>query len=191
MQSTGTSQIGVSGFPWGRFFFKLTYLSLFFGCGGSSLLCAGFLQLWQVGGYCSWKCAGFSLQWLLLLQSTGSRRVSFSRYGSWAQQLWYTGELRGIWDCPRPGIESGSPALQGRFITIGPLGKSPWRRFQLRLSSATWTVLRFPPSPVSTSAPLSRQRGLNSAFFTNCPYIPAKKTKHNRTLVLVPFLGLL
>ena len=34
------------------------------------------------GGYSSLWCAGFSLRWLLLLQSTGSRRAGFSSYGS-------------------------------------------------------------------------------------------------------------
>ena len=33
-------------------------------------------------GYSLLRCVDFSLQWLLLLQSTGSRRVSFSSYGS-------------------------------------------------------------------------------------------------------------
>ena len=36
------------------------------------------------GGYSSLRCAGFSLRWLLLLWSTGSRRVGFSSCGSWA-----------------------------------------------------------------------------------------------------------
>ena len=36
-------------------------------------------------GYSSLRCTGFSLRWLLLLQSTGSRRVGFSSCGSWAQ----------------------------------------------------------------------------------------------------------
>ena len=31
------------------------------------------------------RCAGYSLQWLLLLQSTGSRHVGFSSCGTWAQ----------------------------------------------------------------------------------------------------------
>ena len=35
-------------------------------------------------GYSSLRCAGFSLRWLLLLWSTGSRRVGFSSCGSWA-----------------------------------------------------------------------------------------------------------
>ena len=37
------------------------------------------------GGYSSLRCAGFSLWWLLLLQSMGSRRVGFSSCGTRAQ----------------------------------------------------------------------------------------------------------
>ena len=37
------------------------------------------------GGYSSLRQAGFSLRWLLLLQSTGSRRTGFSSCGTWAQ----------------------------------------------------------------------------------------------------------
>ena len=36
------------------------------------------------GGYSSLRCVGFSLQWLLLLQSTGSRHAGFSSCGSQA-----------------------------------------------------------------------------------------------------------
>ena len=42
-------------------------------------------------GYSSLRCAGFSLWWILLVWSTGSRHVGFSRCGTWAQQLWHTG----------------------------------------------------------------------------------------------------
>ena len=37
------------------------------------------------GGYSSLQCVGFSLRWLLLLWSTGSRRVGFSSCGTRAQ----------------------------------------------------------------------------------------------------------
>ena len=37
------------------------------------------------GGHSSLRCAGFSLRWLLLLGSTGSRRPGFSSCGTWAQ----------------------------------------------------------------------------------------------------------
>ena len=62
-----------------------------FGCVGSSLLCMGFSLVVASGGYSSLRCVGFSLQWLLLLQSMGSRRTGFSSCGAWAQQLWLVG----------------------------------------------------------------------------------------------------
>ena len=37
------------------------------------------------GGYSSLQCAGFSLRWLLLLQSTGSRHAGFRSCGMQAQ----------------------------------------------------------------------------------------------------------
>ena len=45
---------------------------------GLSLVAAG-------EGYSLLRCAGFSLQWLLLLQITGSRHVGFSSCGMRAQ----------------------------------------------------------------------------------------------------------
>ena len=72
--------------------FTYLFVCLFtYGCIGSSLLCAGFLQLQRAGGYSSLRCTGFSLQWLLLLQSMGSRHVGFSSWGEQAQQLWRAG----------------------------------------------------------------------------------------------------
>ena len=41
------------------------------------------------GGHSSQWCAGFSLRWLLLLRSTGSRCVGFSSCGTQTQQLWH------------------------------------------------------------------------------------------------------
>ena len=58
------------------FFNKFIYLFTF-GCGGFSLLGEGFLQL---------RCVGFLLWWLILLQSTGSKRAGFSSCGSRASE---------------------------------------------------------------------------------------------------------
>ena len=58
-----------------------------FGCVGSSVLHAGFSLVAASGGYSSLLCTGFSLRWLLLLRSTGSRRAGFSSCGAWAQKL--------------------------------------------------------------------------------------------------------
>ena len=44
-------------------------------------------------GYSSLQCVGFSLRWLLLLQSMGSRHVGFSSCGTWAQKLWHMGSV--------------------------------------------------------------------------------------------------
>ena len=69
-------------------------------------------------GYSSLWCAGFSLQWLLLLRNMGSRQVGFSSCGLQAQLLY------SMWDLPGPAIEPVSPALAGGFMTTGPPGKS-------------------------------------------------------------------
>ena len=69
------------------FFLKFIYLWLhwvFVAARGLSLVVVS-------GGYSSLQCAGFSLRWLLLLPSTGSRCTVFSSCGMLAQQLWLTG----------------------------------------------------------------------------------------------------
>ena len=89
------------------------------------------------GGYSSLWCAGFSLQWLLLLRSMGSRCAAsvvvaggLSSCGSRAleHRLSSCGAqaqlLCGMWDLPWPGLEPVSPALAGRFLTTVPPGKS-------------------------------------------------------------------
>ena len=65
-------------------------------------------------GYSSLQCAGFSLQWLLLLWSTGPRSAGFSSCGA---QAWL---LRGMWNLPGPGLEPVSPTMAGRFLTTAP-----------------------------------------------------------------------
>ena len=67
------------------FFFKLFILFIYF------WLCCVFVAarvlslLAESGGYSSLRCMCVSLQWLLLLWSTGSRRTGFSSCGTWAQ----------------------------------------------------------------------------------------------------------
>ena len=48
---------------------------------------------------------------------SGSLRALEHRLNTWAQLL------HGMWDLPRPGIESESPAWAGRFFTTEPPGK--------------------------------------------------------------------
>ena len=118
-------------------FFNSIYLFIFvFGCIGSSLLCAGFLQLRRTGAtlHCgAWAshCGGFSCcgAWALCAwasvvvarghSSCGSQALKhrMSSCGAWAQLLC------SMWDLPGPGIEPMSPALAGRFLTTAPPGK--------------------------------------------------------------------
>ena len=85
---------------------------------------------WGLLFYSSLQCVGFSLLWLLLLRSMGSKRAGFRSCGSWALECRLSScgarayLLHGMWDLPGPGLESVSPALAGRFLTIEPPGKS-------------------------------------------------------------------
>ena len=82
-------------------------------------------------------CAGFSLRWLLLLRSTGSRHTGFSRCGSRAleRRLSSCGAraqlLHSMRDLPGPGLEPVSPALAGGLLTTAPPGKSGNHYFDL------------------------------------------------------------
>ena len=66
--------LGASSF----FFFNFWLCWVFVAARGLSLVAAS-------GGYSSLRYVGFSLRWLLLLRSMGSRRAGFSSCGTWAQ----------------------------------------------------------------------------------------------------------
>ena len=66
------------------FFLHFCLCWVFVAAHGLSLVAAS-------GDYSSVWCTGFSLQWLLLLLSMGSRCTGFSSCGLWAQYLWLTG----------------------------------------------------------------------------------------------------
>ena len=90
-------------------------------------------------GSSSLRCAGFSLWWLLSLQSTGSRHAGLSSCGTQAvdRRLSSCGTraqlLCVMWDLPGPGLKPVSPALAGRFLTTVLPGKSSseFLKFQL------------------------------------------------------------
>ena len=87
------------------------------------------------GGYSFLRCAGFSLWWLPLLQSTGSRCVGFSSCGLQALECRLSSccsqayLLHGMWDLPGPGLKPMSPALAGGFLTTAPPEKSLYSSF--------------------------------------------------------------
>ena len=81
---------------------------------------------------------GLLLGWLLLLQSTGC-----SSCGMWASLP------RGIWGPPRQGIEPGSSALAGGFLTTEPPGRPCGRILKLFCLSALTTHQAASWKPVS------------------------------------------
>ena len=110
------------------FFLKNLFIYLIFACVFFVAACR-FSLVVVSRGYSLLQCTGFSLRWLLLLQSMGSRHTGLSSCGllaverrlsscgTWAQLL------RSMWDLPSPGLEPMSPALAGGFLTTSPPGE--------------------------------------------------------------------
>lgn len=131
-------------------FFKISSFLLsrnilfYFGCTGSS--CPG--------------ARGLLLRWLLLLQSTGSRRVGFSSWSSCALEAslrsWHTrASLPRAWNLPGPGDPTHVPGPASRFSATGPPGKtSPI----CVLSSFSWYFLGVSSVKQATSRPRKERR---------------------------------
>ena len=102
---------------------KIIYLFIYFWLCWVFVAALGF-SLAAAGG-------GFSLRWLLLLQSRVLGHTGFSSWDSWALEprlssygarTWL---LCGMWDPPGPGIKPVSPTIANRFFTNEPVGKPP------------------------------------------------------------------
>ena len=115
-------------------FLKILFVYLFLAALGLCCCAWAFSSCSESGwGYSSLRCTGFSLRWLLLLWSTGSRHTGsvvvvrgLSSCGSWAlehrlsscgtrdQLLW------DMWGLPGPGLGPVPPALAGGFLITAP-----------------------------------------------------------------------
>ena len=116
---------------------KCIYLFIIFGCAGSSLLGAGFLQLQQAGAILQLCCTSLWLRWLLLLYIMGSRASGLSSFSTLAQQLRLVGLVAPcMWNIPGPRIKPVSPVLASRFSTTGPPGQSSFPS----LTSLAWSI---------------------------------------------------
>ena len=101
-------------------------------------------------GYCLGQCTDFSLQWLLLLWSTGCRDAGFSSCGSWTLQHRLNRDgtqvqlLSELWDLPDQFTDQGSnPSLlhcQAGSLPLSHQGR-PGR--QILNHWATWEVPYF------------------------------------------------
>ena len=127
-----------------RFYYFILFYLFIFGCVGSSLLPASFLQLQRAGatlccGAQASHCSGFSCcrawavdTWALVV---AARRLSSC--GSWAleHRLSSCGTraqlLCGMWDLPGPGIKPMCLALAGGFLTTALPEKTQQRDFKI------------------------------------------------------------
>ena len=126
--------------------FFSSYFFFFFGCIGSSLLHAGFLQLRRVGAAlrCGARAShhgGFSCCRAQALGVRASVVVARGLISCGSQALEHRLSscvtraqlLHGMWDLPGPGLEPVSPALSGGFLTTAPPEK-PLTLFSLLIS---------------------------------------------------------
>ena len=74
-----------------KLFYFILFLFIYFWLHWVFVAARGLSLVAASGGYSLLWCVGFSLQWLLLLRSTGSRCADFSSCGTWAQYLWLAG----------------------------------------------------------------------------------------------------
>ena len=113
-----------------EFIYLFIYLFSIFGCIGSSLLHAGFLQLWRAGA--TLRCS-----------ERASHSGGFSCCGS-TDTCARAQLLRSVWDLPLPGLEPVSPVLEGGFLTTEPQGKCPGGIFASQILVRTISVMEFP-----------------------------------------------
>ena len=90
-------------------------------------------------GYSSLRCMGVPLQWLLLLQSTGSRCMGFSSCGVQAQQLWCTG-LVALWHVGSSQTRDWMhvPCIGRQIPNHCTTREVPWMIILLRISYMWW-----------------------------------------------------
>ena len=106
------------------YFFNLLILLIYFWLHWVFIAARGLSLVAGSGGYSSLRCTGFSLRWLLLLWSTGSRHAGFSSCSTQAQQLWLAGSRAQaqLWCtglvAPRH-VESSQTRAQTRVPCIG------------------------------------------------------------------------
>ena len=97
-------------------------------------------------------CTGFSLWWLLLLQSTGSRAHGFQKLQHRLSSCGARAQLIcSMWDLPRPGIKPVSLASADSFFTTEQPGK-PCRCFLYSLFGCTGSQLHHGGSSVFIAA---------------------------------------
>ena len=104
------------------FLLLLLFLFIYFWLHWVFVVVRGLSLVAVSGGYSSLRCVGFSLRWLLLLQSTGSRRAGFSSCGSRALERRFSScstralLLRGMWESSQTRAQTRAPYTGRRIL---------------------------------------------------------------------------
>ena len=110
---------------------QLAFFFLIFDCAGSSCCKQAFSSFSEWGLFSS---CGTQASHCSDISCCGAQALGYTGFSSCGSQGPECGLLscgpsaqlpQGMWDLPRSGIEPVSLALQGRFSTTGPPGKSP------------------------------------------------------------------
>ena len=80
-----TERIGIISYLNVYFIFSNLFIYFYFWLHWVFVAAHGLSLVLASGGYSWLQCVGLSLWWLLLLQSTGSRRAGFGSCGMWTQ----------------------------------------------------------------------------------------------------------
>ena len=120
---------------------NLLLIIIFFNLRWVFIAACGFSLAAASGGYSSLWYKAFSLRWLLLLWSTGSRHTGFSSCGSWALECRLSScgarayLFCDMWGLPGPGLEPVTPEMAGRFLTTAPPILCYWWQCQLVIAT--------------------------------------------------------
>ena len=140
------------GDPQGSIFFffnKFIYFWLpwvFVAARGLSLVVAS-------GGYSLLRCTGFSLRWLLLLRSTGSRHAGFSSCGSWAleHRLSSAGKPPKVPSCCNCPVAAKMNQNLKSWTSL----VAQWLRIRLPMQGTwVWSLVREDPSCRGATKPM-------------------------------------
>ena len=107
-----------------------------------------FLWLQQAGTTPRLWCVGFSLRWLLLLQSMEkSAQASAAAARSLGSCVTLAQSPHNMWNLPRPEIEPTSSPLAGGLLTTGPPGQSGsyFFFFNIKISSYLYWIFAWNP----------------------------------------------
>ena len=127
------------------FFFNLLILFVYFWLRWVFVAAHGLSLVAASGGHSSLQCVDFSLRWLLLLQSTGSRCTGFSSCGMRAQQLWHAGsraQAQWLWHMSLVApwhVGSSRTRARTRVLCIGGQIPNHCATREARYISFKWT----------------------------------------------------